>query len=366
MLEFLLVRHHVHRRARQHIRRADQYGESHLVDELVDVVDGGQLAPARLVDAQRVAHGREFLPVLGAVDVDWRCAEDRDVAPVEFHCQIVGNLSAHRHYDAFGVFEVDDVEHALLGQFVEVEAVADVVVGADRFGVIVDHDRSQAFFLDGVDGVDRAPVELDRRADAVGARAEHHHRAAVAHILDVVFGAAVGQIEVVDLRGELACHGVDLLHHRRDVAELAVFAHFELLLLHAAAIVLEDDAGYLEVAESFLLGGGQQFVGDVADAVVFREFGLQVGDVLELVEEPQVDFGELVYFLHADALLQCLGDGEDALVGGRHELFAVVAVLERLVGHESVHALAHHAQAFLDDFFKVAADGHDFADALHA
>ena len=48
------------------------------------------------------------------------------------------------------------------------------------------------------------------------------------------------------------------------------------------------------------------------------------------------------------------------------QLVVEVVEGESLVAHESVHALAYHAEAFLYDFFEGAADGHDFSDRLHA
>ena len=63
-------------------------------------------------------------------------------------------------------------------------------------------------------GVHAAPVELDRAADAVGARAEHQHRVLQAARRDVVLGAVVGEVEVVGLRRVLAGERVDLLDAR--------------------------------------------------------------------------------------------------------------------------------------------------------
>ena len=37
-----------------------------------------------------------------------------------------------------------------------------------------------------------------------------------------------------------------------------------------------------------------------------------------------------------------------------------------VVAHETMHALANHAETLLDDFLEGAADAHDFAHRLHA
>ena len=68
-------------------------------------------------------------------------------------------------------------EHVLGGQRFEVEPVRGVVVGGDRLRVAVHHHRLVAGLGQGLAGVDAAVVEFDPLADAVRARAEHHHRA---------------------------------------------------------------------------------------------------------------------------------------------------------------------------------------------
>ncbi len=67
-----------------------------------------------------------------------------------------------------------DVEHVLQGQRLEVELVRGVVVGGDRLGVGVDHDRLVALLPQGEGGVDAAVVELDPLADPVRAAAQDH------------------------------------------------------------------------------------------------------------------------------------------------------------------------------------------------
>ena len=78
----------------------------------------------------------------------------------------------HAGERAAGLLGLDDVQHVLVGERLEVEAVAGVVVGRDGLGVAVDHDRLEAGVAEGEAGVDAAVVELDALADAVRARAE--------------------------------------------------------------------------------------------------------------------------------------------------------------------------------------------------
>ena len=122
-----------------------------------------------------------------------------------------------------------DVEDALERDLLEEERVALVVVGRDGLRVVVDHHRAVAELAQRADRADGAPVELDRRADAVRAAAEHHRRLRLARRARgrdgrlgerrALVGAAavVRHVEVVGLRGELRGERVDLLDARLDV-----------------------------------------------------------------------------------------------------------------------------------------------------
>ncbi len=386
-VQLLVVVANVHGGAREHVAGAYEHRVAHFIDKLLHVVERGECAPCGLVDAQLVEHGGELVAVFGAVDVDGAGAQHGNSLAMEFHGQVVGYLSAHADDDASWRLEVDDVEHTLEREFVEVETVAHVVVGGDGLRVVVDHDALVAQAAGCVDGVDRAPVELHRRADAIGARAEHHHRLVVLVVVDIVArlvvlqggcGAVacgelvleggyvgVGEVEIVCQFGMLAGHCGNALDRRQDVALLAILPDGEVFLLHVSAAGFQHEAGNLEVAESALFHFEQESVGNVLQPVVLLQFVLQVNDMLEPLEEPNVNLGQLLNSLHAVALFKGLGDGEDAQVGGVGQLGVEIVESGVVVAHESVHALANHAEAFLNHFLERAADGHDFAHRLH-
>ena len=168
LMHLLVVVADVHRCAGKHIAGTYEDREPYFLHEFVDLVFSGQLLPAGLVDAELVEHGGELVAVLGAVDRDGGGAEHGDVAAVELHREVVGDLSAHADDDAVGSLKVDDVHHALEAELVEVEAVAHIVVGRHCLRVVVDHDCLVAELAAGGGGVDRTPVKLHRAADAVG------------------------------------------------------------------------------------------------------------------------------------------------------------------------------------------------------
>ena len=82
-----------------------------------------------------------LLPVLGPVDVlrGW-VPRTGHAGLVQAQRQIVRHLAAHAHDDALGLLALVEIEHRLEADLVEYQLVADVVVGADRLRVVVDHD----------------------------------------------------------------------------------------------------------------------------------------------------------------------------------------------------------------------------------
>jgi hypothetical protein len=130
--------------------------------------------PAWLVDAQLVEQGAEFLPVLGHVDKFGAGSQDSRPRLVQADGQIVGQLSAHRHHHAKWLLAPVDLHHRFEAHLGEEKLVTLVIVGAHGLGVIVDHQGLVPEVMRRLQRVDAAPVKLHARADAVGARAQHH------------------------------------------------------------------------------------------------------------------------------------------------------------------------------------------------
>ena len=93
--------------------------------------------------------------------------------------QLERRLAAELDDDAIRLLHIDDGEHVLEGDRLEIQAVGGVVVGGDGFRIAVDHDGLVAVLAHGERGMDAAIVELDALADAVGAAAEHHDLAPI-------------------------------------------------------------------------------------------------------------------------------------------------------------------------------------------
>ncbi len=161
-----------------------------------------------------------------------------------------------------GLLKLENIHHAFKRKFVEVEAVAHVVVRRHGLRIIVYHHRAPALLLDGHKRVHRAPVELYRRTDAVSSRTKHDDRAVVARIVDVISGAVIGQIEIVRFCRILGRKCVDLLHNGSDAARYAMASNIHDSTFGITVhFLLEYRARNLEVAETLLLGQTQKRVG---------------------------------------------------------------------------------------------------------
>ena len=186
MAKLLLIVADVHGGAGQHIGRPYQDREADLLDELVDIFQRRQFLPARLVHFQLVDNARELVAVFRPVDVFRPGPQDRNAAVGKPQCQVVRDLTADGDHDAVRILHLHDVHDTLVGQFVEIQAVAHVIIGRDRFRVVIDHNAPVTLFLDGLQAGYRAPVEFDRTADAIGTRTEHDDRTPVVLVMDVV------------------------------------------------------------------------------------------------------------------------------------------------------------------------------------
>ena len=131
------------------------------------------------------------------------------------------------------------------------------------------------------------------------------------------------------------------------------------------SFVLPDGSLDLKIGEALLLGKAQELHRHVLKSVVGVHVLVGLHDVLQLIEEPFVDLGEVVDLIYRVAGAHSLGDHEDAFVGRLPESLLQVGDLELLVADESVRSLTDHSESFLDGLLEAAADGHNLADGFH-
>ncbi len=224
-LKFVGIRAYVHCRAREHIAGTDKHGIAYLFYKLLDIGKVGKFAPAGLVDTEAVEHSRELVAVFGAVDAFCRGTEYMHSGTVESGGEVIWNLAAHRKNNTVGILHFEDIHYTFVSEFVEVEAVADVVVGRYCLGVVVNHYRSPALATSSKQGVDRAPVEFYRRTDTVCARTEHDNRASVAGIFYIILSTIICKVEIVCSCRVLCGKGIDLFYNRYNAERFTVGSH---------------------------------------------------------------------------------------------------------------------------------------------
>ena len=77
-----------------------------------------------------------------------------------------GGLPAEGDHDADGLLDVDDLQHVLGRERLEIQPVGGVVVRGDGLGVVVDDDDVVAHGLERPHAVDGRIVKLDALPDA--------------------------------------------------------------------------------------------------------------------------------------------------------------------------------------------------------
>ena len=288
VLELLGAVDDLHGAAAEHVRRPHEQRVADARGDLRGLGGRGREAVLGAADAELLEQAAEAPAVLGEVDGLLRRAQDGDAGLGERAGDLERRLAAELHDDAPGPLVGDDVGDVLEGERLEVQAVGDVVVGADGLRVAVDHDRLVAQLAGGERGVHAAVVELDALADAVGAGAEDDDALPLARLGLVLL--LVGRVEVRGLGLELGGARVDRLVDRQDVvldaqrADLALAAAGEL----AEALV----------AEAVALHAPQQLRREPRR---LAHLALELDDVAQLAEEERRDAGELVHLVHARA-----------------------------------------------------------------
>ncbi len=351
--------HHFHRAAAEHVARAHHQRIADLARQHQRLVGAARGAVRRLQQAEVGHELLEALAVLGQVDRLGRGADHRHAVGLERARQLQRRLPAVLHDHALGLLQLDDLQHVLEGQRLEVQAVGGVVVGRHRLRVAVDHDGLEPVLAQRQRGVHAAVVELDALADAVRAAAEHHDLAAVGRLrLALVL---VGRVHVGGGGGELGGAGVHPLVDRAHAEGLAQRAQRRFVGARQRGQARIGEAGALEPAQALRVEAIEAARGHAR---------LHRHQVLDLVQEPRIDEGQRVHVVHRHAGAERIGDVEDALRSRLLELAAqrgeVVVAAEVEAGRiEAALAGLQAAQRLLQRLLERPADRHHLAHRLH-
>ncbi len=236
ILELDLVADDRHGAAAEHVGRPHHEGQAEFGGDEAALLDRIGDAVLRLLQVQLVEQALEPVPVLREVDGVRRGAEDRDVVLLQRPRELQRRLAAELHDDAvqrpLGALGLDDLQHVLFGQRLEIEPVRGVVIGRDGLGIAIDHDGLVARILEREAGVAAAIIELDALADPVRAAAENDDLLGIGGPR-LVGGHArerrrVGRVHVGGRRGEFGRAGIDALEDRAHRQRAAQIANLEL------------------------------------------------------------------------------------------------------------------------------------------
>ena len=135
--------------------------------------------------------------------------------------------------------------------------------------------------------------------------------------------------------------------------------------MHISYFLFQPDSTcYLKVGETINLCRTQQLLVQSIDIVLLQRL-INIDDVFQFFQEPFVNLGEFVYLIYCIILVHSLRYDENTLVGRFTESSIKVFNLEFLVLNKAMHALPNHAKSFLNSFFKVTTNSHNFTDRLH-
>ena len=129
MVELLRPVDHLHRPPAKHVARTQQHRIADPLGDRDRLVAAAGKAVGRLLQAQLVDQLGEALAVLGQVDAVRRGAEDRDAVGLQLGGELQRRLPAELDDHALKLallrLAVEDFQHILAGQRLEIEPVAE-------------------------------------------------------------------------------------------------------------------------------------------------------------------------------------------------------------------------------------------------
>src|ERR1700676_1704407 len=134
-----------------------------------------------LIEAKAIQQRGKVLPVFGHFNALGLCSNDVYSIGLESIREIERCLPAKLDNGGPTFFMLIDIQYVLESQRLEIEFVAGVIIGRNRFRIRINHDGFEAFFFQGKRGVHATVVELDSLTDSIRAAAQDHYLPAVAH-----------------------------------------------------------------------------------------------------------------------------------------------------------------------------------------
>jgi len=166
-LDSLPVIADLHGAAAKNIRWPDEYGISYLFCDQNGLCDRVRRSIRRVGDIVPAEQCPESFAVLGQVDPFGGGTQDGHAIRFETPGDLQGRLTAKTDDHAIRPFVITNAEDVFERQRLEIELVRRVIVGRDGLRITIHHDCFHALFLERIDSMDAAIVELDSLADPV-------------------------------------------------------------------------------------------------------------------------------------------------------------------------------------------------------
>ena len=359
-----------HAAAAKHVARANKQREANAVGDAFGFLEARGHAGSGVRNVELVEHGAEAFAIFGQVNRLGARAHNGHARFLQRMRELQRRLAAERHHDAVGLLDIDDVHNVFVGERLEIQAVARVVVGGHGFGVAVHHDGFVAGLVQRIARMHAAVVELNALADAVGTRAQNHGLGFVdGHDFGIAearrragrrnMGRFVSFVMVFGFARELGRARVDRFERGHDAQALAVSAHDDFFRAREVCDLRIGETVLLRDAHS------QRIEVFQAQAVELILHGSHIGDAMQ---EPRVDAAGLMHVFHAPATAQSLSHIEDAVFRGARHAFGEMLFVEIIlaVGAQASAAVLQRTHSLAERFLKRAADAHDFTHGLHA
>ena len=167
----------LHRPATEHIGRAQQHRKADLLGNPHRLLPRPGNAVHRLFQPEFGDQRGKALPVLGKVDHVGRRTQDRNTGILQalrqFQRGLPAKLHDHARQRSRRLLDMQNLQHILAGQRLEIQPVGRVIIGRHRLRVAVDHDRFKPGIGERKTGVAAAIIEFDPLPDPVGSATQN-------------------------------------------------------------------------------------------------------------------------------------------------------------------------------------------------
>ena len=269
-------------------------------------------------------------------------------------CQLDSCLATELHNSTVRFLNINYIFHIFRSQRLEIQLVGNIEVGTYGLRVVV-HDNSLIAFLRESPGtVHGAEVKLDTLSDTDRAGTKNQYLFAVMSALCLIFSAIYGII-VRCGRSKLGGAGI---YHLISSGDTPVHTHL-LDLLGSLTCQISDHV----IREFHTFGFTQQILCQLFALEILLHFH-QNGD---LVDEPQINAGDLMDRLVGDTLANSLGDSPDTHIIYDFQLLCQFFHGQggEIVGHQAVHMLFQRTDSLHQGTLEVVADTHNLAGSFH-